>query len=272
MKADLHVHSTASDGTLAPRDLVRRACALGVDILAVADHDSVSGIPEATMAATECPLTLIPAVELSAVSAGRDVHILAYFIDPLSADLLAHLVELRSVRLARAAAMVAALTAAGFEVSLDDVLQLSGGGAVGRSHIARALVGAGHAESVSDAFERLIGRNGPFYVAKDSTSPEEVIRGVREMGAVPVVAHPGITRVDDLIPDLAACGLLGIEAYHADHRPEQRTFYRDMADSLGLVATGGTDFHGLSARNPDIGAVDVPEECVLRLLELGGAA
>lgn len=269
MKADLHVHSTASDGTLTPTALLERAHARGVDVLAVADHDSVSGLAEAHVAADRLGVTLIDAVELSAVTDGRDTHILAYFVDPGDQRLQELLRELRASRRARARAMVAALGDAGFNISFDDVLEIAGGGALGRSHVARALVGAGHAESIRRAFETLIGRDKPFYVPKSSATPDEVIATVRSLGAIPVLAHPGVTQSDDLIPTMVDAGLLGIEAYHADHTPEQMLRYAALAAEVGLLVTGGTDFHGPGAPNPDIGSVAVPPARVAEFISAG---
>jgi 3',5'-nucleoside bisphosphate phosphatase len=272
MRADLHVHSTASDGTVSPRELVGLALANGVDVLAIADHDSVEGLPEAFSAALDTGLTMVPAVELSAVSHGVDVHILAYFVDPHDTGLATVLLQLRAARHRRAESMVAALSKAGYSVTIEDVLALSDGGAVGRSHVARALVGAGAAESVSDAFQRLIGRGMPFYVPKESTSPDAVVGIIRSLGAVPVLAHPGVTGIDGEIPELVRAGLLGIEAYHADHSPRQRQEYAELAARLGLLVTGGTDFHGSYAHNPDVGSVHVPEAAVRALLAAGASA
>ena len=272
MRADLHVHSTASDGTVSPRDLVALALERELDVLAIADHDSVEGLPEAFDGAAGTPLTIVPAVELSAVSGSADVHILAYFVDPADPNLAAELTRLRDARHHRAVAMVEALSRAGYRVSLDDVLALSDGGAVGRSHIARALVGSGAAESVSDAFRRLIGRGKPYYVPKDSSPPGDVVTTVRALGGVPVLAHPGVTAVDSLIPDLIGAGLLGIEAYHADHTAEQRQYYAEMAASLGLLVTGGSDYHGPGGPNPHLGSVYVPPAAVEALLAVGRSA
>ena len=269
MRADFHVHSTASDGTCTPEELVALAIERGLDVIAITDHDSVEGISVAVAAAAGTPLTIVPAVELSAVSDGVDVHILAYFVDPADPGLLAQLVELRAARARRAVAIVGSLAEAGYRVTLHDVNLLAGSGAVGRAHIARALVASGDAESVSDAFQRLIGRECPFYVPKVSPSPAEVVARLRELGAVPVLAHPGVTRVDHLIPSLIQIGLLGIEAYHADHTPEQREHYADLAASLGVLATGGTDFHGTASRNPELGAIAIPPEAVEALLAAG---
>lgn len=270
MRADLHVHSTASDGSLSPSELVALACARSVDVLAIADHDSVAGLSEAQSSAAGCPLTLVPAVELSAVHGAADIHLLAYFVDPKEPRLLSRLEELRAGRRARAVSMVAGLRDGGFGISMDDVLAISNGGAVGRSHVARALVSAGHADSVAGAFREYIGRGRPFYVAKGGASPSEVIAFVRSLGAIPVIAHPGITQVDGLIPEMIEQGLLGIEAYHADHTAEQRAFYADLAVAYGVLVTGGTDYHGPSAPNPELGSVDVPVAAVLALLAAGG--
>ena len=267
MKADLHVHSTASDGTLTPSQLVDLAVERGLRVLAIADHDSVEGLAEAQAAARGTNLTLIPAVELSSVTAdGRDVHILGYYVDPSDPVLLAHLADLRAARLARADSMVAALAEAGFGLSLDDVLALSDGGAVGRSHVARALVAAGHAQSVSDAFQRLIGRDGPFYVSKDVRTPSEAIAVIRGSGGIAVVAHPGVSGLEDVVDGFIDDGLGGIEAYHADHTPEMRAYFADLAARRGVLVTGGSDFHGLSAPNPPLGSVDIPESAIEALL------
>lgn len=266
MKADLHIHSTASDGTLSPTELLQRAHAREVKVLGLADHDTVDGLSEAHMAADRLGIELLNAVELSAAADGRDVHVLAYHVDPEDPELLELLEALKASRRARAEKIVAALNDAGFEVPFDDVLRIADGGSLGRSHIARALVSAGHAENVRGAFEALIGRGKPFYVPKPSETPARVVERVRQLGAVPVLAHPGVTQVDDLIPEMVEAGMLGIEAYHADHTPEQRERYAAMALDLGLLRTGGSDFHGPDAPNPDIGSVGLPESCVEELL------
>jgi len=272
MKADLHVHSTASDGTLSPQALVELALAKGLAVLAIADHDSVEGLPEAIAAAKGTDLTVVPAVELSAVSdAGDDVHILGYFIDPSDSHLIEHLADLRAARERRAATIVHELTAAGFPVNLDDVMALSAGGAVGRSHIARALVAAGHAESVSEAFRRLIGRSGAFYVPKDVRSPSDVIECIDDAGGFAVIAHPGASHADAIVEPLVGEGLRGLEAYHSDHTPVQRAHYARVASQLGLLATGGSDYHGPAAPNPDLGSIAIPDADIEAFLAAGAA-
>jgi len=266
MRADLHAHTTASDGTLAPDALVARAIERGLDVLAVTDHDSVAGIAAAVAAARGTALTVVPGVELSAVWEDRDVHVLGYFIDAEDAHLLAHLEDLRLARLHRAEAIVAALREAGYDVRIEEVLDLAGGGSVGRSHVARALVNGGHVPSVPDAFANLLGRGRPFYVSKDVRSPVDVLEVIRSAGGLSVLAHPGVTHVDDLVPTLVEGGLSGIEAFHAEHTPEDRERYARLAADLGLLVTGGSDFHGIGTPAAELGSVDLPPEAVERLL------
>ncbi len=226
---------------------------------------------EALFAARDTAVTVVPAVELSAVGAdGSDVHVLGYFIDVTDAHLIGHLADLRVAREHRAAAIVSALAQAGYPLDLADVMSLSNGGAVGRSHIARALVAAGHAESASEAFQTLIGRSGSFYIPKDVRSPEDVISCIDDAGGFAVLAHPGSSRADALIAGLVENGLRGIEAYHSDHTPEQRTRYAALAAELGLLATGGSDYHGPAAPNPALGSVDIPEADIAAFLAAGG--
>ncbi|MBI5231359.1 MAG: PHP domain-containing protein [Coriobacteriales bacterium] len=270
MRADLHAHTTASDGTLTPTELVEHALANGLDVIAVTDHDSVEGIAEALEAAEGTPLTVIPGVELSAVHDGRDVHVLGYFVSPTDAHLAGHLADLRTARLARANSIVQALRDSGYEIDIEDVLALTSG-AVGRSHVARALVSRGHATSVGDAFDRLLGRGRPFYLGKDVRDPVDVVRVIVEAHGLPVLAHPGVTDVDSAIPPMLEAGLVGIEAHHAEHTPEQRERYTALANELGLLVTGGTDFHGPGAPNPDLGSIDLPDGVASALLARGEA-
>jgi predicted metal-dependent phosphoesterase TrpH len=269
VRADLHTHTTASDGTVTPAGLVALALDRGVDVLSITDHDSVEGLPAAAEAASGCPIILVPGVELSAVHDGRDVHVLGYFVDAEDPRLLGHLTDLRAARMRRARSMVDALAEAGYDVTLDEVLALSDGGAIGRSHIARALVRKGHADTVADAFGRLIGRGRPFYVGKDVRSPDEVVGVINDAGGIAVLAHPAVSGVEDLIGPLHEIGLGGVEAYHADHTEEQRAHLAAVARERGMLVTGGTDYHGPHAPNPDVGDVHVPVAAVEALLAEG---
>lgn len=271
MRFDLHLHTTASDGHLTPLQLIDRAGELGLDAIAVTDHDSVEAVAEVCDLGAARGITVVPGVELSASHDGRDIHILGYFVEPTDSDLLARLRMLREARMERARAMVDALAAEGYMVPLDEVLDLAAGGAVGRSHVARALVARGHAQDVADAFQRLIGRGRPFYVPKPVSSPLEVLQTVRDAGGVAVLAHPGVTRVDELIPELVASGLRGLEAYHGEHSEADRLRYASMAEESGLLVTGGSDYHGPSSPGVDMGAVEMPDEVLVCLLQAGRA-
>lgn len=264
MPIDLHLHSTASDGQLSPAEVIAAARGAGLDAVALSDHDSIEGVAEALAAGDRLGVEVIPAVELSASADSRDAHILGYFIDPADRTLGARLLELRHARLERAERMVSALHDAGFDIDLSHVQAYSREGSVGRAHVARALVERGLAEDVADAFRRFIGRDRPYYVAKTVVTPAEVIALIRAAGGVAVLAHPGVSKLDDLIEQFAATGLVGLEVYHAEHSPEQREHYRRLAAQYGLVATGGSDFHGPYSKNSKLGA-DVPEECLAEL-------
>jgi 3',5'-nucleoside bisphosphate phosphatase len=266
VRADFHVHSTASDGTLAPSQLVTLAADRGLAALAIADHDTVAGLAEGFSAASDRGVRLVPAVELSAVHGDIDVHVLAYFVDPHDRAFLDMLSTLRDARRRRAAEIVAALEDAGYSIDAARVLAGPDGDALGRVHIARELVRSGHAPTTAEAFQRFIGRGRPFYRAKDSASPTEVVARVGAQGALPVVAHPGVTGVDDLIPELIRAGLRGIEAYHGDHTAAQKAHYARMAAEFGLLATGGSDYHGPDAPNAELGSVEIPAGDVSALL------
>jgi predicted metal-dependent phosphoesterase TrpH len=267
LKADLHVHSTASDGSLPPRDLVSLALEAGLTHMALADHDTTAGLHEAREAAEGSGLTVIPAVELSTLTTdGQDAHVLGYFIDPSQPELVDALSGFREARLSRAYAIVESLSRAGLPLTIDDVLSHSRDGAVGRSHVARALVDAGHVGTVADAFAVHIGRGRPHYITKAVPTPKEAIALIHSAGGLAVLAHPAVSGFWDSAADVTAAGFDGIEAYHADHTPEQRTFFRLMADSLGLFVTGGSDFHGPEAPNPAVGSIEYPPEALSAFL------
>lgn len=264
---DLHLHSTASDGVLAPAALVELAARAGCPAIALTDHDSVAGVPEALAEAATTPVTVIPAVELSAGVDGRDMHVLGYHVDHTDPTLLARLQRLREIRAERAERIVASLHEAGIDVALEDVLRLADGGAVGRAHVAQLLVSTGHAASVEDAFKRLLGRAAPHYIPKPLAAPAEVIGWILDAGGVPVLAHPGLSQVDDLIAELVGDGLAGIEAHHSAHDAETVHRYVELAHRLGLIVTGGSDFHGLDREGDQLGRANVPVDVVDRLAE-----
>jgi 3',5'-nucleoside bisphosphate phosphatase len=258
MSVDLHVHTTASDGLLTPTAVVDAALDLHLSFISITDHDSVAGVEEAIRAAQDGSLGVIAGVELSVHGPDdTDVHLLGYLFDHLSRPFLEALRELRGARLDRARRMVERLAAAGHEVDMARVLTLAGDGSVGRAHVARALVQAGSVESMEQAFAELIGREGPFYVPKVTLTATEAVAVIHRAGGVAVIAHPGIGGEGALLP-LIEAGLDGIEAFHAEHTQPQRDHFASLAHRYGLVATGGSDFHGPGLRSASLGAGGCP--------------
>lgn len=271
MRADLHIHSTASDGTLTPEQLVALASKNRIDVIALCDHDSVSGVSTAMRAGLALGVSVVPAVELSSVSGDSSVHILGYFIDIEDPALGEALASLTAARRRRARCIVEALVDAGYDITMDAVLSLSDGGAVGRTHVARALVAAGYARDVSDAFSRFVGRGSPFYRSKSHMSPEAAISLIRAAGGLAVLAHPGSSGTVHMISSLVDAGLRGVEAYHADHSESQSRELSQLAGAHGLVVTGGTDYHSPGGPHPELGDTALPSSCVRAFLETGAA-
>lgn len=263
---DLHTHSTASDGVLAPAALVELACARGLRVLALTDHDTVAGIPEARATAERLGLRLIPGVELSTHVAAGEVHVLGYFIDPDHPGLVTALARFRDAREGRARQIVERLTAAGAPIRYERVLAYAGDGSIGRPHIARALIEAGHATSINDAFDRYLVRGRPGYVERYRLTPPDSVRLIRAAGGVPVLAHPH--SADDLatlLPELVAAGLGGLECYYGDYDELRKHELLALAARHDLVPTGGTDFHGPGIHQRLLGGTPVPLDCVAAL-------
>lgn len=261
---DLHLHTTASDGTLAPAALVALAAASGITVMAVTDHDTVAGLAEARSAAGMHGVRVIDGVEITAIENGRDVHILGYFIDPGDAALVAFLASQRADRLRRLREIVRRLDELGYPIDGDGVLACAArdaGRSVGRPLLAEALVAAGHAKDRNDAFDRLLGAHAPAFVPRRGAAPDDVIVVVRRAGGLASVAHPGLTGVDAIIPRLASAGLAALEARHSEHDAETEQRYRALAARHGLAVSGGSDFHGDSGhRVPRLGTIGLPAE------------
>ncbi|MGN6792939.1 MAG: PHP domain-containing protein [Streptosporangiaceae bacterium] len=249
MRADLHCHSSKSDGTRPPAEVVTRAAAAGLEAVALTDHDTVAGIVTAA-AALPAGLALISGMELSCRRDGHSVHLLGYLFDPGHAQLAAHTRAIRASRVERARAMVAKLNELGVPVTWEQVTGIAGDGVIGRPHIARAMIEAGVVRSVDEAFTRKwIGPGGRAHVRRYALDPADAITLVHDAGGVTVLAHPyAITRgwmvPDDLIAELARAGLDGVEVAHPDHDAAQRDQLLTVARRLGLAATGGSDDHG----------------------------
>ncbi|MFC8516026.1 PHP domain-containing protein [Streptomyces sp. NPDC057257] len=249
MRIDLHTHSTASDGTDTPAELVRNAAAAGLDVVALTDHDTTRGYAEAIAAVPE-GLTLVTGAELSCRIDGISMHMLAYLFDPEEPSLLAERELVRDDRVPRAKGMVAKLNGLGVPVTWEQVERIAGGGSVGRPHVATVLVELGVVASVSDAFTpEWLADGGRAFVDKHETDPFEAIRLVKAAGGVTVFAHPGASKRGRTVPEsaiaeMAAAGLDGIEVDHMDHDPETRARLRGLAKELGLLVTGSSDYHG----------------------------
>ena len=263
---DLHTHSLRSDGALSPADLVKRAAARGLKIQALSDHDTLAGVAEAVATGASLGVRIIPATELNTESEWGDAHVLGYFIDPADSELEKRLRWLRENRGTRIERMVEKLNALGYAVDLARVLEIAQGGALGRPHLAQALFEKGYVRTYDDAFDTLIAKDSPAYVARVGLDPFEAVTLVRKHRGVPSLAHPGtVIGLDQLLPKLVAVGLAGIEAYYGEHSPEMTARCLALAREFDLVATGGSDFHGRGEHGADLGGVFVPPETIEHL-------
>lgn len=265
-RADLHTHTTASDGTLCPAEHVKWAAGQGLAALGITDHDTIAGWEAAFAAAREASIEIVPGCELSTEVGKTEVHILAYYFDPEEQGMAELLERMRGGRRARAAEAVAKLHKLGFtQVTLERILEL-GGESVGRPHMAAAMVEAGIVRTLNDAFDRFLTRGKPAYVPRPKLTPEEAIAIIRQAGGVSVVAHPGLIRDDKWVRHFIKEGVMGIEAYHTDHSENQRQFYARWAFDAGLICTGGTDSHGpKGSRTLVPGQVNVSMDVVAQL-------
>ena len=244
---DLHLHTLASDGRLSPTELVRLAASQGLKTIAVTDHDTTDGLAEAFEAARRFPgLRIIPGIELSADVPGDEVHVLGYFINPEDAELQAELVRFREGRVDRAKTMVEKLGQLGIHVEWERVQHFAGDGAVGRPHIAMALVEAGYCQEPKDAFPEYLGRNGLAYVERVKLTPAEAVGMIRRAGGVAVLAHPAyMNDMESGIASLSGIGLAGIEVHYAKYREDTIRQLARIARQYELIPCGGSDYHGM---------------------------
>jgi predicted metal-dependent phosphoesterase TrpH len=256
--ADLHLHTSFSDGTDTPEQVVELARQTGLSCIAITDHDNIEAIALARPLASRHGIELIPGVEMSSSAEGLEVHLLGFLLDLDSAILQQHLTEQQARRVERVHEMVRRLQRIGLEIESEEVFQVAGEGTVGRPHVARVLLQHGYVSTLSEAFSRYIGSENPGFVPGSPLSPAEVIRVIREANGVPVLAHPIYLKRDPLIEELMKNGLVGLEVYHSGHTPEMVRHYEHVADRLGLLKTGGSDYHGDSKEGSPVGAVKVP--------------
>lgn len=263
---DLHLHTTASDGRLSPAELVARAAAAGLTTISVTDHDTVAAIAEVITVANSVNIRVVTGIEITAVDDGRDVHMLGYFFDPGSEPLAGVLERQRALRVARVRALGAKLAALGMDIDVESVLLKAAvrpGSSVGRPQVARELVRAGYVTSVQDAFDKWLATGRPAFIPRTGPSPAAIVDAIHDAGGVASMAHPGVTRRDELIAPLVDSGMDAIEVYHSDHTPGDQHHYQAIAHRYGLLISGGSDFHGDD--------LDVPGVPALALAKAGRA-
>ena len=264
--ADLHSHSTCSDGQRTPREVVEEAASAGVRVLSLTDHDTVEGVAEAAAAGRELGVVTVPGTELSAHVNERELHLLAYFIDYQDRRLGSYVELLHQRRRDRGEAIVDRLNQLGVSVTLDEVLVRAAGGPLGRPHIAAAMVASGAVPTKEEAFHRFIGDRRPADVPKPRSPAVEVIGLVHELGGVIVLAHPGLAVSETVIAELVDAGLDGVEVYHPSHKPSQIEPSQDISRRYGLLMSGGSDSHG-EPEGPRIGDCGIGCEAVEALNE-----
>ncbi|MBI2913247.1 MAG: PHP domain-containing protein [Chloroflexi bacterium] len=270
-RADLHTHSTFSDGVLTPTQLIDLAYGNGVRLMALTDHDTTQGLPEAYQAAARYPdFTLIPGIEMSTDVPGNEVHILGHFIDWANETFQETLARLRESRLGRARKMVEKLRGLGMPIAWERVQEIASEGAVGRPHIARALDESGHVASVNEAFDRYLSRNGPAYVERERLTPRQVVETLLRVGGLATLAHPrDLPALEGHLAELKDAGLIGMEVYYQDYKPAEIERLRALADKFGLLPLGGSDYHGLGGpQQREPGDIPLPTEPAERLLAL----
>ena len=272
MTADLHVHTTASDGRLSLADIIEQAIQAKLSYIAITDHDTVDGLRQLPSLQQSLPasLVVIPGIELSADFQEHEVHILGYYIDIFNAELRHQLDFLINHRHERAKEIIIKLNQLGYGITYKRVLELAGQvTAIGRPHIAKALVEKAYFPTVSAVFTTLLDTNGPAYVPHYKLTPEQVIRLIKQAGGVPVLAHPGLIGNDKIVVEVIDSGILGLEVYHPKHDEGQTRKYLELANNHQLAITGGSDFHAIPARfPPKLGIFTIPATLVCHLQKL----
>jgi len=267
-QADLHIHSTASDGRLTPAEVIKEAAERGLKFIALTDHDTVEGIAPAKAAAKSFPnLKLIPGVEISTDIPDGEVHVLGYFIDYTSRELGAKLDQFRNSRLNRARGMVAKLDKLGIPLDWQRIQQIAGSSVMGRPHIAQAMLEKGYIDTFKQAFTDYIGRDGPAYVEREKVTPAEAVALIIKARGQAVLAHPFTAGDPEAMTiELKSAGMVGIETYYNGYTDEEIEQLVAIAERHNLITTGGSDFHGLDSSESAIGGIDLPLESVEELI------
>ena len=265
--ADLHLHTSFSDGTFSPEELVLEAQKAGLCCIALTDHDTVEGCARAAAAAAAVRMEFIPALELTAEHDDTELHVLGYFVDVQNARLLGEIARFQIWRQDRIHQMVARINAMGVPLQADSVFALANCRSPGRPHVARAMAKAGLVRNLDEAFERFLKKGRPAWVPKARISALDAIELVHQAGGLAVMAHPGLNRTDEVIPALVEYGLDGIECFHTKHSTIMSERYLEIADHHRLLITGGSDCHGFSKNKPLIGTVKLPYPQVEKMKE-----
>lgn len=269
--ADLHVHTYYSDSTFSPEEVLSAAKDKALSAIAICDHDTTDGVEPCAKIGMESGIEVIPGIELTVEKPDAEIHILGYMIDYRLQWLQKKLKTIQEGRVKRIYKMLERLDAEGIKIAAKEVFDIAGRGSVGRLHLARAILNSGAAKNFREVFEKYLGFGRSCYVPNIKFEPKEAIEMVIQAGGVPVIAHPGILSRDEYIPELVSCGLKGIEVYHTDHNTSTTRHYEELADSLGLIKTGGSDCHGAGKGRVLIGTVRVPYEIVERLKAEAGS-
>jgi predicted metal-dependent phosphoesterase TrpH len=278
-RIDLHTHTTFSDGSCSPTELIELATQQGLDILAITDHDTTEGLPEALEATKDLSLELIPGIELSAQFQNREMHILGYFINLTDPQFQARLEDLRSTRIERIHHILARLNSLGIDISVEDVQRTSGTGTIGRPHIAQVMLAKGHVKSMKEAFEQWLGSRGKAYVQRAVPEAHEIIEWITDAGGIPILAHPyweGFNKEDSATAcqTLVEQGLQGLEVFYGTFSARHISFNLGLAKRFDLLMTGGSDFHGTfkpdNALGKGRGSLHVPSKIVEQLRVAAG--
>jgi hypothetical protein len=270
-RIDLHIHTSASDGKFSPEDIVHRSAELGLTVIALCDHDSVDGVVPALEAARGFPqIRVIPSVEVSTYAPGSEVHLLGYFIDYTDPELKATLVSLRRSRRERAKRMIAKLKGLDVHIDWGRVQEIAGSGSIGRPHIAQAMLEKGYVTSFKEAFTKYIGFKGPAYVERQKITPAEAVALLTKAGGLPVLAHPlTVNNPETMIAKLSTAGLVGLEVNYNGYTENESESLAQLAKKYDLIATGGSDYHGLDdSAETMLGGTYVPEESAEQLIAL----
>lgn len=263
--ADLHVHTHFSDGTFAPDEAIRCAKEHGLVAIAITDHDVIDGIEPSLEAGKKYQVEVIPGVEITTEVDGREIHILGFYIDWKRKWFQNELKKICNMRLHRARKILNKLAKSNIRITMEELLQESGPGSMGRLHIAQVMHKKGFVSSINEAFKKYIGDKGPCYAGRFKLTPKQAIEMILAIGGIPVLAHPHLMRMDELIPGMIKNGLKGIEVYHSEHKRTASERYKALAEKHNLLITGGSDCHGLGKGGVLIGKVKVPYELVEKL-------